>query len=171
MVIFLCFFWVNIMHEFLVYTDGSSSPKMDHGCGGWAYIAFFNDEKIYRMGGIPNTTNQVMEMQAIAEALHDIAAISQDIDGPVSVTVISDSRYCIDGATDWIHGWKKRGWKRSDGPLKNKELWQRIYSLVYESGLAVTFKWVKGHSGDKYNEEVDVLAGKAKQEVIKRLRI
>ena len=103
-------------------------------------------------GGEPDTTNNRMEMMAAIKALE---AINPKFKGPV--TLWTDSTYVMKGITEWIHGWKKRGWKKSDKkPVVNKDLWQQLDTLNNERD--VTWKWVKGHAGVDGNERADELA-------------
>lgn len=103
-------------------------------------------------GGESDTTNNRMEMMAAIKALE---AINPKFKG--SVTLWTDSTYVMKGITEWIHGWKKRGWKKSDKkPVVNKDLWQQLDALNNERD--VTWKWVKGHAGVDGNERADELA-------------
>lgn len=147
------------------YTDGASSPQKEHGIGGWGFCMFTEgvDCEIRQSGYEKDTTNQRMEMLAIIKALRTATQLS---DKPVNVLIVSDSRYCIDGITQWSHNWKRNGWRKSGGEIKNLDLWKRMYDLVYNKHLVVEFKWVKGHSGDHYNDIADELATSAKKEGI-----
>ena len=105
-----------------------------------------------RSGGEPNTTNNRMELTAVIEAL---ASLKRSC----SVTIYTDSEYVRKGITEWIHGWKQRGWKTADKkPVKNAELWTRLDALraLHE----VHWRWVKGHAGDPGNERADALANR-----------
>lgn len=125
-----------------IYTDGSS--KGNPGPGGWA--AIIDGKEIG--GGERQTTNNRMELTAVIEALKQSA-------GPA--TIYSDSQYVIKGITEWIHNWIKKGWKNSQKePVMNQDLWVKLYDLV--QGRDITWKYVKGHSGDKYNERCDEIA-------------
>ena len=80
---------------------------------------------------------------------------------PCKVVIYLDSQYVRQGITEWIHGWKAKGWRTSTKqPVKNAELWQRLDKLVHESGHQIEWRWVKGHSGDPGNERADMLANK-----------
>ena len=112
----------------------------------------FGDKEKTLMGGEPETTNNRMEMMAAIKALE---AIKSSYSG--DVTLWTDSTYVMKGITEWIHGWKKRGWKKSDKkPVVNMDLWKRLDKLNAERD--VTWKWVKGHAGVEGNERADVLA-------------
>ena len=112
----------------------------------------FGDKEKTLMGGEPETTNNRMEMMAAIKALE---AIKSSYSG--DVTLWTDSTYVMKGITEWIHGWKKRGWKKSDKkPVVNMDLWKRLDKLNAERD--VTWKWVKGHAGVEGNERADELA-------------
>ncbi|WP_442918230.1 ribonuclease HI [Magnetococcus sp. PR-3] len=132
----------------IIYTDGACSGNP--GPGGWGVHGQFGDQVRNLQGWSSNTTNNRMEMLAAIHALEPMAAGSR-------VTLITDSSYVKDGITKWIHGWKKRGWKKSDGkPVLNTDLWQRLDAARQE--LDVTWKWIKGHAGHEGNEKADQLA-------------
>ncbi len=120
------------------------------GPGGWAALLRFkgNDREV--SGGERLTTNNRMELMAVIAGL-------QSLTRPCRVAVTTDSQYVQKGITEWIHGWKKRGWKTADKqPVKNVDLWQILDEA--RSGHRVSWHWVKGHSGHVENERVDVLA-------------
>jgi len=101
-------------------------------------------------GGEKHTTNQRMELQAAIEALKALKK-------PSTVTIVTDSKYVLNGITDWIHGWKKKGWKNSKKePVANRELWEALDVLNQKH--QVDWQWVKGHSGDQGNDKADELA-------------
>lgn len=153
------------MRKFIAYTDGSSSPHSIEKKGGWGFVAFpdWHPDLIYcESGSEKETTNQRMELQAIIKACERINSLTSN--EKVKLKIFSDSRYCIDGITDWIHKWKKNSWKKCGAPIKNLDLWQNLYKIVYESNINVEFIWVKGHSGNRYNDLADELATKAKKE-------
>ncbi len=133
-----------------IYTDGAC--KGNPGPGGWgAWLASGGHDKEL-FGGEPNTTNNRMELTAVIEAL---ASLKRTCD----VTIHTDSEYVRKGITEWIHGWKKRGWTTADRkPVKNAELWQRLDAL--RKLHQVEWRWVKGHAGDPGNERADALANK-----------
>ena len=133
-----------------IYTDGAC--KGNPGRGGWgAWLSSGGHEKEL-FGGEKLTTNNRMELTAVIEAL---ASLKRTCD----VTVHTDSEYVRKGITEWIHGWKLRGWKTADRkPVKNAELWQRLDTL--RTLHHVEWRWVKGHSGDVGNERADALANR-----------
>ena len=133
-----------------VYTDGAC--KGNPGPGGWgAWLSADGHEKEL-FGGEKLTTNNRMELTAVIEAL---ASLKRSCE----VTIHTDSEYVRKGITEWIHGWKQRGWKTADKkPVKNAELWQRLDAL--RALHTVHWRWVKGHSGNAGNERADGLANR-----------
>jgi len=133
-----------------IYTDGAC--KGNPGPGGWgAWLATGAHEKEL-FGGEALTTNNRMELTAVIEAL---SSLKRTCD----VTIHTDSEYVRKGITEWIHGWKQRGWKTADKkPVKNAELWQRLDAL--RNLHPVEWRWAKGHSGDPGNERADALANR-----------
>ena len=131
-----------------IFTDGACSGNP--GPGGWGAILRSGGHEKELVGGEPETTNNRMEMTAV---LRGLTALKE----PCTVTVHTDSRYVIDGMTQWIFGWQKRGWKTADNkPVKNVELWQAL--LAAAGRHKVTWQWVKGHAGHPENERADQLA-------------
>jgi ribonuclease HI len=134
-----------------IYTDGSCLGNP--GFGGWAAIIFLNDKKIKIKGKKRNTTNNQMELMAPIKALKKIPVGEK-------VQIYTDSKYVKTGITEWIESWKKNNWKTSSKKkVKNKDLWKELDRLSEK--YQVKWLWVKGHSGDIVNEEVDQLAKKA----------
>lgn len=134
----------------VIYTDGACSGNP--GPGGWGVIMYHGKRQKEIFGGEKSTTNNRMEMMAAIKALE---AIKPGFSGPV--VLFTDSTYLLKGITEWIHGWKKRGWKKSDKkPVVNKDLWQQLDKL--NSQRDIQWKWVKGHAGDVGNEKADELA-------------
>jgi ribonuclease HI len=130
-----------------VYTDGSCLGNP--GSGGWGVVS--SDFKL--CDGQSNTTNNRMEMTAIVKALEE--SLRRDF---LEVCIYTDSNYVKQGITQWIHKWKKNGWKTSSGSdVKNKDLWIEIDTLRNQL-KDVQWKWVKAHNGNPLNEEVDKLA-------------
>lgn len=133
-----------------VYTDGAC--KGNPGPGGWgAWLsAGGHDKELF--GGEANTTNNRMELTAVIEALASLKRTCE-------VTLYTDSQYVRKGITEWIIGWKQRGWQTADKkPVKNVDLWQRLDGLRHLH--QVDWRWVKGHAGDPGNERADALANK-----------
>ncbi len=124
------------------------------GPGGWGAILMCGEHKKEISGSQPDTTNNVMELTAIIEALKSIKF-------PCSIKVYSDSAYVINGFTQgWIYNWMKKNWKTADGsPVKNKDLWQTLYQFTQVH--KIEFIKVKGHSDNAYNNRCDELARKA----------
>ena len=136
----------------VVYTDGAC--RGNPGPGGWAWAV---PDGPYASGAEGHTTNQRMEINAALEALRSLTP-----EAPDGVEVVSDSTYVVKCFTDsWWQGWERRGWKNSQNkPVANRDLWEPMIELYRERG-DITFSWVKGHSGDRMNDVVDVLAVEA----------
>jgi ribonuclease HI len=114
-------------------------------------------------GGELGTTNNRMEMMAVIEGL---GALKR----PCDVTLFLDSEYVRKGITEWIHGWKARGWKTAaKAPVKNVDLWQRLDALVTSGGHKIEWRWVKGHAGVPGNEHADQLANKGVERALGRV--
>jgi len=134
-----------------IYTDGSCLGNP--GNGGWAAIIINEREKTQIKGSKKNTTNNQMELLAPIKALNKIREGRK-------VQIFTDSKYVKSGITEWIHNWKKNGWKTANKqPVKNKELWTELDLLSNQ--FEIKWNWVKAHSTDKLNNEVDLLARKA----------
>jgi ribonuclease HI len=149
------------LNEVQIYTDGAC--KGNPGPGGWgAWMKSGTNEKEL-FGGELGTTNNRMELQAVIEGL---AALKR----PCKVTLFLDSQYVRQGITEWIRGWKAKGWRTSTGqPVKNMELWQRLDQLASQAGHQIEWRWVKGHSGDPGNERADALANKGVEWALGRI--
>ncbi|MDZ7866450.1 ribonuclease HI [Acidovorax sp.] len=148
------------MNEVVIYTDGAC--KGNPGPGGWGVLLRAGTSEKELFGGELGTTNNRMELLAVIEAL---AALKR----PCAVTLYLDSEYVRKGITEWIHGWKARGWRTaSKAPVKNVELWQRLDALVANGGHRIDWRWVKGHSGDPGNERADQLANKGVDKALGR---
>jgi ribonuclease HI len=141
-----------------IFTDGACSGNP--GPGGWAAILRSGAHEKELSGGEKATTNNRMEMMAVIEGLKALKTKS-------AVTIHTDSRYVMDGASKWILGWKKKGWKTADKkPVKNADLWQQLDTEVQRH--QVNWKWVKGHSGHEFNERADQLANRGVDLVLGR---
>ena len=143
------------MNEITIYTDGACSGNP--GKGGWGAILIYAKEEKYLSGSNQLTTNNQMELTATIEALKAIVK-------PHNIALYTDSQYVKNGITSWIFNWKKNGWKTANKkPVANKDLWIQLDKYVKIH--SVNWFWVKGHSGDHYNEIADQLAVKAMNEV------
>ncbi|MBT2334646.1 ribonuclease HI [Variovorax paradoxus] len=149
------------MNEVVIYTDGAC--KGNPGPGGWgAWLKSGATEKEL-FGGELNTTNNRMELTAVIEGL---AALKR----PCKVILYLDSQYVRMGITEWIRGWKAKGWRTSTKqPVKNVELWQKLDKLVADGGHLIEWRWVKGHSGDVGNERADMLANRGVDKALGRI--
>lgn len=133
------------------FTDGACLGNP--GPGGWAALLRFRGTERELTGGETDTTNNRMELTAAIAAL---TALKR----PCRVTIYSDSRYVVDGATGWLRQWKARGWKTADRkPVKNVDLWQQLETAM--ASHDISWQWVRGHNGHAENERVDELARKA----------
>ena len=145
--------------DLVIYTDGACSGNP--GPGGWGVLMQFGDIEKTLKGGEIDTTNNRMELMAAIKALE---AIKPGFKG--KTTLWTDSTYVMKGITEWIHGWKRRGWKKSDKkPVINADLWKVLDVLNAERD--VTWKWVKGHAGVDGNERADELAREGMAERLK----
>jgi ribonuclease HI len=133
-----------------IYTDGAC--KGNPGPGGWGALLRWGRREKELFGGEPDTTNNRMELTAVIRAL-------EALNRPARVAVFTDSEYVRKGITEWLAGWKRRGWKTADRkPVKNEALWRRLDDLA--SRHEVKWHWVKGHSGHAENERADALANR-----------
>ena len=134
--------------EVELFTDGACSGNP--GPGGWAAILRMGKRERELSGGDPATTNNKMELMG---AISGLEALKR----PCVVKLYTDSKYVLEGATKWIHGWKKNGWRTADRkPVKNAELWQRLDAALKQH--QVRWHWVRGHAGHDANERADQLA-------------
>lgn len=132
----------------VIYTDGACSGNP--GPGGWGAIMMSGPHRKEISGGEANTTNNRMELFAAIAALEALKRPSQ-------VDLHTDSSYLRNGITQWIHGWKRNGWRTADRkPVKNAELWQRLEEATHRH--QITWHWIKGHAGQPENERADELA-------------
>ena len=138
----------NIVH---IFTDGAC--KGNPGPGGWGAIMKYGDHVKELNGYSSKTTNNIMEITAVIEALKSLTR-------PCAIILTTDSNYVKNGITQWIHNWKKKGWKTANKkPVKNKECWLQLDVEVQRH--QIEWKWVKGHSGHPENERADELANLA----------
>ena len=134
-----------------IYTDGSCLENP--GNGGWAAIIIDDEKKTQIKGNKKNTTNNQMELLAPIEALKKIPKGSK-------VQIFTDSKYVKSGITEWIYNWKKNGWKTANKQeVKNKDLWTELDILANE--FEISWNWVKAHSTDELNNDVDLIAKEA----------
>ena len=131
-----------------IYTDGAC--KGNPGPGGWGALLQYNQHKKEINGFSLETTNNIMELTAVIEALSIIKKTSD-------ITIITDSNYVKDGITKWIDNWKNKGWKTANKkPVKNKDLWIALDEV--SKNHSIDWQWIKGHSGHPQNERADELA-------------
>ena len=140
-----------------IYTDGAC--KGNPGPGGWGALLKSASTQKELFGGEALTTNNRMELTAVIEAL---TALKR----PCHVTLHVDSQYVLKGMTEWMAGWKARGWKTATKQaVKNVDLWQRLDQLVNTAGHKIDWRWVRGHTGDPGNEQADALANRGVEQV------
>lgn len=143
------------MADIDIYTDGAC--KGNPGPGGWGALLRSGAHEKELWGGEPETTNNRMELTAVIRAL-------EALNRPVQARVYTDSKYVQQGISEWIHGWKRNGWKTaSKAPVKNADLWQQLDKLVAQHQLQ--WIWVKGHAGHPENERADALANRGIEEL------
>ena len=136
------------MSHVTIYTDGAC--KGNPGPGGWGVVLRSGAKEKHLHGGEALTTNNRMEMTAI---IHALKALKH----PCIVDLYTDSKYVMQGVTEWLAGWKARGWKTADGkPVKNQDLWLRLDAAT--QAHKVQWEWVRGHDGHEGNERADALA-------------
>jgi len=134
-----------------IYTDGACSGNP--GIGGWGAVIIIKNEKpIYLNGGSEYTTNNKMELTAAIKSL-------QYFTESKNIIIFTDSKYVMNGIESWIDNWKKNGWKTANKKkVKNQELWEKLDSEI--SKHTIKWKWIKGHTGNEFNEKADCLARK-----------
>jgi ribonuclease HI len=139
-----------------IYTDGAC--KGNPGPGGWGAYLTFGDHEKSLCGGEPLTTNNRMELSAVIFALKALKK-------PCDIQLYTDSSYVQKGITEWIVGWKQRGWRTADKkPVKNDDLWKALDGLVAEH--QIEWIWVKGHAGNEGNEIADALANQGVEQYL-----
>lgn len=140
--------------NYYVYTDGGYRYRNGHGA--WAYAVYdgdYQEIKTDSAGSFGGASNNKMEISALIRSLQYLIQINAT---DKKILITSDSKYLINSVTKWLDGWQKNGWKRSDGKLKNAELWQQLYQLIPQfSNLYI--RWTKGHDHNHGNIEVDHL--------------
>ena len=138
------------MEKVEIYTDGAC--KGNPGPGGWGAWLISGEHQKELFGGEANTTNNRMELKAVIEAL---SALKR----PCEIILFTDSQYVQKGISEWIHGWKARGWKTAARePVKNADLWQELDAA--QARHKIEWRWVKGHAGHVGNEKADELANR-----------
>jgi ribonuclease HI len=138
------------MDQIQIYTDGAC--KGNPGPGGWGALLVSGAKEKELFGGEENTTNNRMELMAVIQAL---TALKR----PCHIVIYTDSKYVLHGITEWLAGWKARGWKTaSKAPVKNVDLWQALDAATQRH--QIEWRWVKGHSGHNGNERADQLANR-----------
>lgn len=144
--------------QVVIFTDGACSGNP--GPGGWGAVMIYGKHRKELEGGEPHTTNNRMELLGAIRALEALKRHTK-------VELHTDSNYLKNGITQWIHGWKRNGWKTADKkPVKNAELWQQLDEL--RSRHTVDWHWVKGHAGHPENERADELARSGMAPFLKR---
>lgn len=134
----------------IIYTDGAC--KGNPGPGGWGVFFQYKGKEKELCGGERETTNNRMELMAAIQAL-------EGLNQACSIKLHTDSKYVLQGITEWMINWKKRGWKTAaNQPVKNEELWRRLDAAIQRH--AIEWIWVKGHAGDPGNERADNLANR-----------
>jgi len=143
------------MKTVIIYTDGAC--RGNPGPGGWGVLIEYGESNKQLHGGDVSTTNNKMELTAAIMALKEIKE-------PCKIILYTDSKYVLQGIEEWIHNWKKRGWRGANKkPVKNIELWKELDELRDEHNIK--WNWVKGHSGDPGNETADMLANRGIDEL------
>ena len=138
-----------------IYTDGAC--RGNPGPGGWGALLIAGKHRKTLHGGESETTNNRMELTAAIEALNALK-------GPRSVRLYTDSKYVMQGITEWMDNWKQRGWKTAaKKPVKNQDLWMALDEAIARHDIE--WRWVKGHAGDPGNEEADALANRGIDEL------
>ena len=144
-----------------LYVDGAC--KGNPGLGGWGAYIITESAEHKICGGEAETTNNRMELTA---AIEGVLFCPMD----AKLIIWTDSNYVKQGITEWIHGWKARGWRTAaKAPVKNVDLWQKLDALLVSSGHTIDWRWVRGHNGDPGNERADALANKGVERALGRL--
>ena len=144
-----------MMNKVEIFTDGAC--KGNPGPGGWGAVLRYGTTEKEIYGSSKNTTNNIMELTAVIESLKNLKK-------PCELIITTDSKYVKNGITEWIHNWKKNGWRTAaKKEVKNKKLWIELDSLIQIH--SISWDWVKGHSGHPENERADLLANVAIEEL------
>lgn len=139
-----------------IFADGAC--RGNPGPGGWGALLRYGEQERELWGGEAHTTNNRMELTAVIRAL-------EVLQRPSRLHIVTDSQYVLHGITQWLAGWKRRGWRTADGkPVKNQELWQRLDELLAPHQAEWT--WVRGHTGHPENERADALANRGIDELL-----
>ena len=148
------------MKRITLFTDGACSGNP--GLGGWGAILRYKETEKEISGSQDATTNNRMELTAVLEALKLLKE-------PCEIDIYTDSQYVMKGATEWLYGWMKNGWRTADKkPVKNSELWQELYR--FDKQHTLHWHWVKGHAGHSENERCDLMARNAIEELREALK-
>ena len=146
------------MKKIEIYSDGAC--RGNPGPGGWGALLRYDGHEKRLYGAEPQTTNNRMELTAVIEAL-------QALKRPCHVHLHVDSKYVLQGASEWLAGWKAKGWRTaSKQPVKNVDLWQKLDALLHTAGHHIEWVWVKGHAGDPGNERADMLANRGVEQMM-----
>ena len=138
-----------------IFADGAC--RGNPGPGGWGALLRYGEQERELWGGEAHTTNNRMELTAVIRAL-------EVLQRPSRLHIVTDSQYVLHGITQWLAGWKRRGWRTADGkPVKNQELWERLDELLAPHEAEWT--WVRGHTGHPENERADALANRGIDEL------
>lgn len=139
------------MQKIVIYTDGAA--RGNPGPAGWGVAVISEGKELFEAGGrSDHATNNQMELTAAIEALRYLKDNKVD-----HAIIFADSKYVILGITEWIFGWQKNGWRNAaKKPVVNRELWEELWTL--SQGLKLKWEYVEGHSGDKWNDRVDLIA-------------
>jgi ribonuclease HI len=149
---------IKTLNHIEIYTDGAC--KGNPGPGGWGVFLKSGATEKELFGGELETTNNRMELTAVIRALEALKR-------PCQVTLHADSQYVLKGITEWLVGWKAKGWKTAaKQPVKNVDLWQQLDAVVSTSGHKIDWRWVRGHNGDPGNERADGLANRGVEQAL-----
>lgn len=171
------------MKELFLYTDGGCEPNP--GAGGWCAIVVYttdnNKRLIYQSsGGLKKTTNNFMEIEAVYNGFKQLEAIREKVKEPYRLILVSDSQYVVNtigcwkkgrasGKVGWIHNWRNNDWKKKDGKTPHHvEKWKEVYELASKQHELIC-RWVRGHTGDEFNERCDEVATQERLKHVRRI--